>query len=88
MGLESALSELVKNLPKQESRKNIGTNPCVLLYGHGPEGKKCKECAELYAKQYAGKYFKCKVRGDNGVKTDHRVRWNACAKFKPITEPV
>lgn len=86
MGLESALSELV-HIPKQVDRYT-DPNPCVRLYGHGPEGKKCKECAELYAKQYAGKYFKCKVRGDNGVKTDHRVRWNACAKFKPITEPV
>jgi len=60
-------------------------NPCVRLYGAGPEGKKCKQCALLYRKCYSRCYLKCRMRPDtNGPGTDHKARWNACAKFKPI----
>lgn len=63
-------------------------NPCVLAYGPGPEGKRCKHCENLYAKRYAGTYYKCSFRGDtNGPGTDHRVNWRACGKFQEREKP-
>lgn len=57
-------------------------NPCLALYGKGPEGKRCKECKLCY--QHHGKYFKCELRGfTRGPGTDHRANWPACGKFQP-----
>lgn len=58
-------------------------NPCVRKYGEGPAGKKCKDCRHLIAKRYSKTYYKCTFRGDtNGPGTDHRVSWQACAKWE------
>lgn len=75
MELESALFELSEVLPKDP-------NPMVRCYGRGPENKRCKHCGHLFYKQFAGRYYKCELRGDSGsARTDQRVNWNACAKF-------
>ena len=58
-------------------------NPCVRLYGPGPDGKTCKDCSRLYARRFSKTYYKCELRRCTcGPGTDHRVRWNACAKFQ------
>lgn len=62
-------------------------NPCVRLYGKGPEGKTCKDCALLWCHGRAThRFYKCKLRTfTHGPGSDHKVRWNACAKFEPKT---
>lgn len=59
-------------------------NPMVRTYGVDPAGHKCKACVFFYRKEWrAGKYFKCKFRGNtNGPGTDHRANWPACKKFE------
>ncbi len=55
-------------------------NPCVRLYGIGPEGLKCKTCNHLY--HHKGKYIKCDLRTHtNGPGSDHKSNWQACAKY-------
>jgi hypothetical protein len=56
-------------------------NPCLALYGKGPEGKRCKECKLLFRHL---RFFKCELRGfTHGPATDHRANWPACGKFEP-----
>lgn len=58
-------------------------NPMLRRYGAGPDGKKCKTCRHLYCKEFAGRYYKCDLRGDtNGAGTDHRVNWPACGRHE------
>jgi hypothetical protein len=58
-------------------------NPCVRLWGPGPEGKKCKTCDLLHCRQYGKRYYKCGLRRDSAcAATDHRVGWAACAKYE------
>lgn len=59
-------------------------NPCVRLFGEGPEGAKCKTCALLLTTYGAGrKYYKCSLRRMSRCEaTDHRVSWRACAKWE------
>ncbi len=57
-------------------------NPCVRLYGRGPEGEICANCAHLYRHVMAKVYLKCDLRTHtNGPGSDHKARWPACAKF-------
>jgi hypothetical protein len=59
-------------------------NPCVRLWGLGPEGTKCKTCVHLVVRQFANRYFKCRKRKmTSGPGTDHRVGWNACGLYEP-----
>lgn len=58
-------------------------NPCRRIFGHGPEGKRCKECSLLFARRMSKTYYKCQLRGDtHGPGTDHKVNWLACGKFE------
>jgi hypothetical protein len=61
-------------------------NPCVRLYGPGPDGAKCKTCSRLHARTYyPHTYYKCGLRKDTAcAATDHRVRWRACAKYEDV----
>jgi hypothetical protein len=66
-------------------------NPCVRLYGYGPEGAKCKDCLLLQHFQQAANWYKCLLRhgkhgGLGGPTTDHKVRWDACSKFEKEEE--
>ena len=61
-------------------------NPCMKVYGPGPEGAKCKSCKSLYGVQFAKVYHKCKLRKETrGPGSDHRVNWPACGKYEVRT---
>lgn len=58
-------------------------NPCVRIFGFGPEGVTCKLCDALYYHQRSKRYYKCRFRSFSfGPATDHRVRWNACGVYR------
>ena len=59
-------------------------NPCVRMFGRGPEGSICKICKHLDYHQPGNKrFYKCYLRPfTRGPGSDHRVRWPACAKFE------
>ena len=63
-------------------------NPCVRLWGLGPEGEKCKTCDRLNVRCYGDhRYYKCALRKETaGPGTDHRVGWRACAKWEARDE--
>ena len=63
------------------------SNPLVPLYGPGPEGARCGDCVHIVAHRYSKTYYKCDLRGDGaGPATDHRVGWQACAKYEEYEE--
>jgi hypothetical protein len=59
-------------------------NPCISVYGPGPDGARCKTCAHLDGHPGAGRiYWKCLLRTySHGPATDHRVNWPACGKYE------
>lgn len=58
-------------------------NPMVNKRGLDPYGRKCKSCEFLIKKEFSKNYYKCQLRGDtNGMKTDHRLSWDACKLFE------
>lgn len=63
-------------------------NPCVRVYGDGPEGVKCKTCKHLACNPFHGRrYYKCAYRRVSAcAATDHRVNWRACAKWEESDE--
>lgn len=73
-----------------ERKKTNGTAVDLhkqLISLHGTtENERCKNCASLITKQFAGRYFKCEESGktNGNAKTDWRCNWQACGKFKPI----
>ena len=58
-------------------------NPCVRLFGKGPEAK-CKTCSHLIRRGGCAKTFlKCEFRRNTrGSATDHKAGWNACIKYE------
>lgn len=61
------------------------TNPCIPVYGKGPDGKRCATCKHLRVHQYANRYYKCDLRRMSAsAATDHRVRWDACGKYEVV----
>ena len=59
------------------------TNPCLLLYGAGPESTTCATCTHLHALHMGGTYYKCDLRRlSRSAATDHRMRWPACGKYE------
>lgn len=75
--------ELDRITPKRNDPGYVDPNPCVRLFGKGPEGATCKTCTHLVRMLYGHTVLKCDERGDltHGPKTDQRSRWNACAKY-------
>lgn len=59
-------------------------NPCVQAFGPGPHGRICNGCALLNLRWASGRrYYKCSKRRMSSCEaTDHRVGWDACAKFE------
>jgi|SRR5947209_6764882 len=58
-------------------------NPCVDRFGAGPAGKTCAECRFFIGIVHSRTFYKCELRGvTNGPGTDHKRRWQACAKFE------
>jgi len=67
---------------KRTYTKRLKFNPCIELYGEGPEDKRCKDCDLLFVKVYAKRYYKCSLRKNtNGIKTDHSPNWPTCGRF-------
>lgn len=67
----------------KEIKKNKRRNPCIKLYGDGPEQKTCADCKHLYMKRYSHNIYKCDLRKDTGQwNSDHRKSWPACAKWE------
>lgn len=75
-----------------EAPKPDNPNPCIALYGKGPEGRQCKDCKYLHGFRQSATWYKCEKRewkskggkypGTRYPGGDHRVRWDACAKFE------
>jgi hypothetical protein len=64
------------------SRKGIGAY--AAMPGSGPEGKRCKDCANAYPKRWQRVYWKCKLvvadehhQGENGIHKMRRRPWVA-----------
>lgn len=77
-GIEQHEEKLIRN-----KSGSFNFNPCIPVYGNGPDGAKCKTCKHLYAKQFSKTYHKCELRGNsNGPSTDHRVNWPSCGKYE------
>lgn len=81
--LTFGIDKMPVDVPTNGKAKNL--NPCIDVYGPGPEGKTCGSCTLLYGKRFAKTYYKCKLRKNTGgPATDHRVRWPACAKWEQV----
>lgn len=54
------------------------------LFGHAPDGRRCKECCHFDRVGHRSKtYFKCAWYGNTcGEATDWRANWLACGKFE------
>lgn len=71
----------VRNSKNKSGKFTI--NPCIAVYGSGPDGAKCKTCSHLYCKSYGNRYYKCDLRKtSNGPATDHRVNFPSCGKYE------
>src|SRR4051812_7898721 len=61
-------------------------NPCLDVFGQGPDGATCKTCQHL--EQHNGgsrNYYKCNLRPrSGGPGTDHRLNWPACGKHEEL----
>jgi len=71
--------------------KTKPVNPCIALYGAGPDGQTCKGCTHLrypLMRNPKAHHWKCDLRKlSHGAATDHRVTWQACTKYEKRTEP-
>lgn len=61
-------------------------NPMIRALGAGPDGARCGECVHfLRANIDTARmgYTKCELRGiTRGPGTDHRAKWDACARYE------
>jgi len=77
------VNQLEMDLGVPVDQSKLDKNPMVRTYGYGPKDKLCKHCKHLFYREYANRYYKCALRKNtNSPSTDHRVNWNACAKFE------
>ena len=69
--------------PITEAPQKIKGNPCLALYGQGPEGKTCKGCVHLVYRGARRSYLKCDLlKITHGAGTDHKASWPACGKYE------
>lgn len=75
--------ELDRITPKPGESGYIDPNPCIAMFGKGPEGATCKKCIHLTRLQYGHTVLKCDQRADltHGKATDQKAGWKACARF-------
>lgn len=69
----------------------LNPNPCVNLYGLGPAGARCGDCLHLKRYHQSARWNKCEFRkgargGEGGPATDHKVKWQACARYQVVPE--
>lgn len=68
--------------PAQQDAR-FSANPCVRVYGYGPEGAACKTCRHLERRHFNRTIFKCALRNNTrSPATDHRAGWPACGKYE------
>jgi len=84
----SQLPWVGETAPKREEPKR-DENPCIALYGPGPEGKRCKDCLWIAGICKSKTYYKCKLRENtHGKATDHKLRWPACGRFEERSKAI
>lgn len=69
---------------KKSHAMKAKANPCIRMYGPGPENTICKKCVHLNRHAGGNKSFlKCTLRGKptHGPATDHYANWPACANY-------
>jgi hypothetical protein len=81
---QPALSLEMQAWLERQAKTPEALNPCVRLFGRGPDGTICKTCRHLFSHRPGKKrFYKCDLREcTNGPGSDHRVRWPACAKYE------
>lgn len=59
-------------------------NPCIPVYGPGPDGQQCKGCVHLrFPQHHSARHWKCDLRKmTHGAATDHKVSWPACGRYE------
>lgn len=76
----------VQPLPLQIKRRRAGEpRGYPAMPGTGPEGKRCKHCANLVIRRLAKDYRKCglmRAVWTGGRRTDIRANSPACSKFR------
>ena len=82
---------ITEPLPAQKPKpEKVVGNPCILVYGTGPDGQTCKGCVHLrYAlmRNPNARHWKCDRRVlTHGRGSDHKVSFPACAKYEKRTE--
>ncbi len=81
---------IVEVPPQVPQKPERGINPCLALYGPGPQGQTCKGCIHLRYLTSANpnaRHWKCDLRKvTHGAATDHKVRWPACGRYERRTE--
>ena len=74
------------NNPIGPTEKSV--NPCVDLFGPGPDGVQCKECIHLHYYHQSARWYKCdqKPKHMRGISGDHKVRWPVCKRYEKRKE--
>lgn len=77
------MSEKLFDMPES---KPTPANPCIALFGPGPDGACCRDCSHMRGVHMSKTYWKCDLRRNtHGSATDHRRSWPACARFHQQT---
>ena len=78
------------DIPKTPPEPKQRVNPCIAVYGPGPDDTQCKTCIHCrYPLQRSLKrYWKCDLRKlTHSRSSDHRVTWPTCGRYEQrITE--
>lgn len=86
----SAVRESTPPEMRAEEVRKRGGNPCIVLYGWGTVGQKCRGCIHLRYRPERSpqvRHWKCDLRAlTHGAKTDHKVTWPACARYEQRIE--
>jgi hypothetical protein len=68
----------------REGRDAFGRriNPCVSVYGDGPDGTTCRTCSRLFWSGNARAHSKCELRRySRCAVTDHSQNFKTCGKY-------
>ena len=62
----------------------VSDNPCVNMFGKGPENTTRAECVHLQGYRQAATWYKCDLRPKHkrGLSGDHKVRYPACKRYE------
>lgn len=84
---EPVIEQVPTEKPKPAKQEG---NPCIAVYGQGPEGQVCKGCMHLrypINRNPKAHHWKCDLRKlSHGAATDHKVNWPSCARYEQRTE--